>query len=149
MLFRFLSLRVASTVLVLTTLAACTKKEEVTPPPAATQGMSWTFDGTNATATYINAQISGSNVAISGTVGTNTNMLVYAPKVVGTYPLNGSNNATAVYTTNSPSHSYNATAGTIVISSISATNVTGTFSFTGTESGVNKAITNGKFDVNF
>ena len=150
MLFSFRSLRVATTVLALTTLAACSKKNDATPTPtpAVTLGMSWTVDAANASATTTQAQISGNNVAISGT-SVGTNMLVYAPKVAGTYQI-GSGGATAGYTiTAGTPKFYSATSGTIVISTISATNVTGTFTFVGTDSGVSKTITNGTFNANF
>jgi hypothetical protein len=44
---------------------------------------------------------------------------------------------------------YDATTGTIVVSTVSATNISGTFTFTGTASSgsTTKTVTNGKFNV--
>ena len=153
MLFRLRSLRIATTVLALTTLAACSKKDTVTPTPTSSQSMAWTVDGANVTANVVTPVVSGSNILISGsTTGTpTTTVLMSLPKAAGTYQISASSVAAISYSTGgSNGQSYPGTSGTIVVSSLSANNAAGTFTFSGSNStNTTKAITNGTFSVSF
>ncbi|GAB2875628.1 DUF6252 domain-containing protein [Hymenobacter ruber] len=155
MMFSFRSLRAATTVMALATLASCSKKSDDTPAPAAanTEGMSWTVDGANVTAAVALSQTLGSTFAVSGTTsasGAGTSVTLFIPKTAGTYTLapNGTNTALyAVTPASGNSAIYDATTGTIVVSSVTATNISGTFTFTGSTGSATKAISNGKFNV--
>ena len=155
MLISFRSLRVATTVLALTSLAACSKKDNVTPTPAANpEGMSWTVDGNNVTAVTAVSQAMGTTLTVVGSTGsTGAASTVYLdiPKTAGTYTLTSTSTYSATYAVTPASGSsqfYDSTAGSIVVSSVTATNIVGTFTFTGaTSGGTTKSISNGKFNV--
>lgn len=164
MLFSFRSLRAATTVLALTTLAACSKKGDATPATPATTpaGVSWTVDGNNVTAANIQKTSTGNNFEFAGTLTTSTTnssgVDITVPKAVGTYAIPGSG-ATAIqalYLLVTPATSpavYYANSGSVTVTSVSATNIVGTFTFTGTDTftgtTLSKTITNGKFNINF
>jgi Family of unknown function (DUF6252) len=155
MMFSFRSLRVATTVMALTTLAACSKKNDATPTPTPTnaEGMSWTVDGNNATATTAAAQATTGNiVTLFGATGNTGGVILDVPKTAGTYSITSTSDASGSYLVTpgtGASQSYDATTGTIVVSSVTATNISGTFTFTGAGSSgsTTKTLTNGKFNV--
>lgn len=107
------------------------------------------------------------NLSIAGTdiTGKTIQLMILGPNLgVGTYQITEQDSdhpTTAVYSEVNLSNPTSAltfaapyegsgNAGSVIITSMTATNIQGTFSFTGTaESGVTKAITNGTFNVNF
>jgi hypothetical protein len=144
--------RVATTILAFAALAACSKKEDATPTPTATEGMSWTLDGSNVTAASAIAQTSGTEVILAGATGSTGGVFLTVPKTVGTYSLASTSAASANYAltpTQGSSQFYEATTGSIVVSTVTATAISGTFTFSGTLSGgtATKTLTNGKFNV--
>jgi hypothetical protein len=152
MQFSLRSFRVATTLLAFTALAACSKKDDATPTPTTTEGMSWTLDGNNVTASTAIAQTSSSDVTLAGATGSTGGVFLDVPKTVGTYTLTSTSTASASYVltpTQGSSQFYEATTGSIVVSTVTATAISGTFTFTGTLSGgtATKTLTNGKFNV--
>jgi hypothetical protein len=151
MQFTLRSFQLAATVLAFTSLTACSKKDDATPTPAATEGMSWTLDGSTVTASAV-SQTTGTDVTIAGSTGSTGGIFLDMPKTVGTYPLSSTSAASASYVltpTQGSSQFYDATSGSIVVSTVTATAITGTFTFTGTLSDgtTSKTLTNGKFNV--
>lgn len=150
MAFRLRYFRAAATLLALTSLAACSKKDDATPDPA---GMSWTVDGSNVTASSAVAHTSGANtVTLAGATSDTGGLFLDVPKTAGTYKLSSTSNESATYIvtpSQGSSQVYDATSGSIIVSSVSATNISGTFTFTGTLSGgtATKTLTNGRFNV--
>lgn len=147
----------------LATMAACSsKKDDATPAATTPAGVTWTVDGTNMTATNIQKSTSGNNFEFAGTITTSTTnssgVDITVPKTVGTYAIPGSG-ATAIqalYLLVTPTTTpavYNATGGSVTVSSVTATNIVGTFTFTGTDTftgtTLTKTITNGKFNLAF
>ena len=162
MLFNLRSFRVATTVLALTTLAACSKKDDATPAPApaATTGVTYTVDGATTTATTSSATVFGSQVIVSGVSGigtANKGVLLELPKSTGTFTLTPTSAESASYlASGNSSDIYDSTSGTIVVTTYSASttagasNIAGTFTFTGTNSaGATKVVTNGTFNVKY
>ncbi|RZL16126.1 MAG: hypothetical protein EOO62_02175 [Hymenobacter sp.] len=152
MQFYLRSFRLAATVLAFTSLAACSKKDDATPTPTATEGMSWTIDGSNVTATTAVAQSSGTDVTLAGSTGSTGGVFLDMPKTAGTYTLSSTSAASASYVvtpSQGSSQFYDATSGSIVVSTVTATAISGTFTFTGKLSGstATKTLTNGKFNV--
>ena len=160
MLFSFRSLRVATTVLALTSLAACSKKDDATPAATNPEGMSWTVDGNNVTAATAVSQATavpqamGTTLTVVGSTGSTgaaSTIFLNIPKTAGTYTLTSTSTYSATYAVTPASGSsqfYDSTAGSIVVSSVTATNIVGTFTFTGaTSGGTTKSISNGKFNV--
>ncbi|MBH8560567.1 DUF6252 family protein [Hymenobacter negativus] len=162
MMFSFRSLRAATTVMALATLAACSKKDDATPTPtpAATTGVTYTVDGATVTATTAGATVLGNQVVVSGVSGTGTankGVLLTLPKSTGTYTLSATSNEEASYlASGNSSDIYDSTSGTIVVTTYSASttsgasNIAGTFTFTGKNSaGATKTVTNGTFNVKY
>ena len=152
------SFRTAATLVAITAFAACSsKKDDPAAPPAP--GVTWTVDGNNITATNIQRSNSGNNFEFAGSYTTSTSSSVGVditlPKAVGTYavPGSGATAVQAIYVAITPGGAagYIGTAGTVTVTSVTATNIIGTFSFTGTDSfngnSTTKTITNGKFNV--
>ena len=150
MMLSFRSFRIAATVLAFTSLAACSKDKDETPAPADAKGMSWTVDGSNVTALSTQSTAAGTDVLLGGATATG-GIFLSLPKTAGTYALSSTSDASAIYVVSSgqSSQTYDSTSGSIVVSSVSATNITGTFTFTGTLMGgtATKTLTNGKFNV--
>lgn len=159
------SLRPTAALLLLAGLAACSssKKDDPTPDP---MGLSWTVDGGNVSTTTTQSQKSNSLITVAGTVAsgsTSSYLSLQIPNAVGTYTFGASSLASATYSTTSGSNStvYYAGplplstgqtvigSGTIVVTALTATNVKGTFTFSGSNinSNTSKAITNGTFNV--
>ena len=145
--------------LLLVALASCSKDG---PKPADPTGMSWTYYGNNMTATTTDNLVSTTKIELSGAVeaGMVGNSIIKVavgltiPKSLGTYQLTATSDASARYILSGggglPGQIYKAERGTLTVTTLTATNVKGTFDFTGvvvsngtTES---RTITNGKFD---
>jgi hypothetical protein len=152
MQFNLCSFRLAATVLAFASLAACSKKDDATPTPTATEGMSWTIDGSNVTASSAVSQTMGTDVTLAGATNATGGVFLDMPKTVGTYTLSSSSAANASYAvtpTQGSTKFYESTSGSIVVSTVTATAISGTFTFTGTLSDgtATKTLTNGKFNV--
>ena len=162
MLLHRKSLRYAATVLALSSLAACSSKEDAAPEPS--RGITWTVDGKTATTTTLQSQKSGSSLLLSGTYtngSTTSYLMLNVPATVGTYPFGPTSEASGTYSVGSGTalsavYYAGATgsgtvlgAGTIVVSALTATSATGTFTFTGINSntGAAKSLTDGTFNV--
>ena len=145
--------------LLLVALASCSKDD---PKPADPTGMSWTAYGSNVTATTTDKLVSTTKIELVGAakVGMVGNSIINEavgltiPQSVGTYQLTATSDASARYIFSGggglPGQNYKAESGTLTVTTLTATNVKGTFDFTGvvvsngtTES---RIITNGKFD---
>ncbi|MBD2766617.1 hypothetical protein IC235_01765 [Hymenobacter sp. BT664] len=155
MSFSLHSLRVATTVLAFASLSACSKKkDDPAPAPAApATGVSWTIDGSNVTAAGVLARSVGTGVIITASTTSNTSVILGVARRVGTYALpdpTGTGDQAALYSTGpAANQTYNATAGTITVTSVTATNIVGTFTFTGSNGTASKTVSNGQFNVNF
>lgn len=143
-------------------LGACSKKsDDPAVTPATTYSSSWTADGTNYTATTSTTNVSNNILQIaliqaSGTSSYFTSVTV--PAATGTYTLGNTTSYVAGYTmtVGGTTTSYGAGSGfggsgTITVSTFSATEVIGTFSFVGANAsnpgGASKTVTNGKFSI--
>jgi prepilin-type processing-associated H-X9-DG protein len=154
MTFDIRSLRAATTLLAFTALAACSSAKHDDPTPAL--GMSWTADGTNETANIITHSVGGNILFLDGYAGDTATSFhwvsLWLPKTVavGTYSLTA--NAAGSYSTiaNRTGIAYVGRTGSITVTSLTATNIKGTFSFAETpinpQSAI-KTITNGTFNV--
>ncbi|GAB2875620.1 DUF6252 domain-containing protein [Hymenobacter ruber] len=152
---RFHCLRVATAVLTLGSLAACSSKKD---DPQVPSGMSWTTDGTAATDPSPQIVASSTNIDIIGSMGAapnNATIHVGIPAQVGTYPINSTGVVTADYIQHggTATVSYLANTGTVSISTLTTNRITGSFSFTaynysgGVSNPLTKTVTNGRFDV--
>ena len=155
----------AAALLLFTALTACSSGKKDDPDPAPAKGMSWTADGTAQTTTTLQSQKFQSSISVAGTVPGGTSPLYLSlefPNAVGTYTFGPAVAATATYTTSNSPNGMSATyfagatgsgtvmgAGTIVVTAITATNVQGTFTFTGINgaTGSAKSVSNGTFNV--
>ena len=147
------SFRAAATVLALVFMAACSsRKDDVTPTP----NMSWTVDGTNEKANIITHSTGGNTLFLNGYAGDTATsyhyVSIWLPKTVavGTYSL--ATNAAGAYSTiaNRTGTTYIGRTGSITVTSLTATNIEGTFAFAETPispQSVIKTITNGTFNV--
>jgi flagellar hook assembly protein FlgD len=161
MLSRIFSFRAAVAVLFFTAFTACSDDKKEDPKPAETQGMSWTVDAANATASTSTAQAVGTELYVSGTTGTGSTgstLLLSMPKAVGTYAITATSDAGALYqlgTSGSAASTYEASTGSIVVTTYTpsttpgASNIAGTFTFTASNGSASKTLTNGKFNVKF
>lgn len=139
-------------VLAFTSLAACSKKDDATPTPTATEGMSWTVDGNDITTATAVSQTTGTDVMLAGSTSSSGGVFLDMPKTVGTYTLSSTSAASASYVVTpaqGSSQFYDATSGSIVVSTVTSTAISGTFTFTSKLSGgtATKILTNGKFNV--
>lgn len=147
-------------------LGACSKKADPSAP-ATTAGVSWTADNTNYTSTFANVTVQGTDMVVTGVSGTtggvaNNTISLLVPAATGTYSIatatgtanylmsynisNSSTNPTAYVASNLRGNG----AGTVTVTTFSATEVAGTFSFTGDNASGGtdkKVVTNGKFNV--
>jgi hypothetical protein len=150
----------------LVALGACSsdKKDDPTPttPTTPTNGFTWTADGTNYASTTVVKSVAGGAMALLGQYKASNNdtynVTINVPATAGTYPVgsNGTNGTLASYSTTigGTTTAYNATgsygSGSVVVSSVTATEIVGTFTFTGeafAPAGATKAVTNGKFNI--
>jgi hypothetical protein len=150
----------------LVALGACSsdKKDDPTPTNPSTNptnGFSWTADGTNYTSTTAIKSLAGGGMALLGQYkasnGDTYTINLNVPATPGTYPL-GSNSplniASYDHTIGGTTTSYVAVGtsgtGSVVVTSVTAAEIVGTFSFTGetmTTPKTSKAVTNGKFNL--
>ncbi|WP_139255192.1 DUF6252 family protein [Hymenobacter psychrophilus] len=157
-------LRPVFALLALSFLGACSSENEDPTPPPLAPGMSWTVDGGLMTTTTLQAQRSGNNLSIAGTVNpngpTSSFLMLSMPAAVGTYTFSLTTDASGTYSTrtNSGTEVYYAGAtglgtvtgtGSIVVTALTATSTSGTFAFTAINpaTGTAKSITSGKFTV--
>lgn len=161
-----LSLRVvalASMVL----LGACSKKGDdptptPTPTPTTTYATTWTADSKNYSDTGA-ATVNSNKLTVSATQTVSSSesytILLNVPAAAGNYNLTASGNgASYVITVGGTTTPYTAspalsgTSGTVTVATFSATEVTGTFSFTastlpGSGTTGTKTVSNGKFAI--
>ena len=125
--------------------------------------MSWTSDDSALTTTTLQSQKFSTTLSVAGTIPASANptyLSLEFSNAVGTYTFNPSLAASASYTVggSSPMAYYAGAnpgagtvmgAGTIVVTALTATYATGTFTFTSinANSGNSKSITNGTFNV--
>ncbi len=151
-------MRLLATALILAlTSAACTSGSDVTgtssPKPLANGSMRATIDGTAWSATpSVTASNRGGVIGVGGTDATQTIAFALAANVPGTYVLGPLNPANCELTTTGGvvwTAAGNVGSGTITITSLTATDVAGTFSFTLVRAGggASKTVTNGAFDI--
>lgn len=127
--------------------------------------MTWTADNTNYASTFANVTVQGTDMVITGVNSVNNGVAnntisLFVPTAKGTYSIAaaagtdnylmsynvGSTNPTAYVASNLRGNG----SGTVVITTFSATEVVGTFSFTGDNASGGtdkKTVTNGKFSV--
>jgi len=148
-------------------LSACSKKSDDPTPVATIYNISWTVDGKDYTApaTSNRVTVNGNTVSIAGSYLVNSNdyhsLTLNIPAAVGTYDIRNTNSTSlcvASYQTSlgGSGNAYTASntlgigSGTIKVNTFTATDITGTFSFAGTDlsnSAITKTITNGKFAI--
>lgn len=151
----------------LVALGACSsddKKDDPTPttPTTPTNGFTWTADGTNYASTTVVKSVASGLMALLGQYkapnNDTYNITLNVPATPGTYAVGtgGNFNSLASYSTTigSTTTSYMASgsygSGSVVVTSVTATEIVGTFTFTGeafAPAGATKAITNGKFNI--
>jgi hypothetical protein len=148
--------RAATQVITLAGLAACAKKDN--PAPATPTAVSWVIDGSTVTVTPVTGQVTGTTVQFAAS-STSTSIFQgigfsKLPRAAGTYDISG----TTQPGYNGPkgfclvdNSSYDASLGTITISVLTPTSISGTFAFTGTKlfGTATKVVTGGKFTVSF
>ena len=160
-----LPLRHTAALLLLMGFAACSSSKKDDPMATPTPGMSWAVDGTTQATTTLQSQKFQASISVAGTIPASANptfLSLEFPNAVGTYTLGPTAAASATYvassSSSSPSTAYYAGAtgsgtvtgaGTIVVTALTATNVQGTFTFTGinANTGNAKSVTNGTFNV--
>lgn len=144
-------------------LGACGKHDDPPPAPTLTNGVSWTADNTNYTSNSATVTDDGFLMTISGVATTPNGQNIIrlgVPLAVGTYTApttsypayyymgyliyTGSNSVTYL-----ASNAGGTATGTVTVATLSATEVAGTFSFTGEliSGTATKAVTSGKFNV--
>ena len=149
-------------------LGACSKKNDDPTPTTTNTGVSWTADNTNYTSTVTNVSVQGTDMYVTGVSGAtgsvNNAISLLVPAATGTYNIVGAPanaNYAMSYNTNSSTTSsitYAASSllskgsGTVTVTTYSATEVAGTFTFTGdnvtgSSGTTTKAVTNGKFSI--
>ena len=87
----------------------------------------------------------------SGGAVNGTSLAIFAPRQVGTWAVGGTGGTTVgaglTIFSGGVATDYNASSGSVTVTSLSATGGVGTFAFVMSRSGVNKAVTNGVFNV--
>jgi hypothetical protein len=148
-------------------LGACSKKKDDAAPATTTSGVTWTADNTNYTSTVATTNVIGTDLYVTGVSGVtngiaNNSISLVVPAATGTYSIAAATgNANYVMSYNITTSSTNSTAyvasnlrgngaGTVTVTTFSATEVVGTFSFTGDNASGGtdkKVVTNGKFNI--
>ena len=150
--------------------SACSSKTNNPSPVTSSiaSGVRWNIDGNNANVVSSSIKVNGTASAInlildcSALVGNlSHDLTMVMPKLVGTFGLPDANGRTAALYMTSSNVGYSATSGTIAITNYKqsptpgGSNVTGTFSFTGTAAPQSTttpktvSITSGSFNVDF
>lgn len=159
-------LRAALGVAALALATACSSSSSNNPTPSTPKGMSWAINGTAVSTTQTQVDLQPSSVPSGyievvgayNTATASTGVDLVMPKAVGTYAVTDSiqNGPKAAYvvvalTSTGSSSGMFGRVGTITVTSLTATEIVGTFTFSGQSSGtgasVQQAITNGKFNV--
>jgi hypothetical protein len=148
-------------------LGACSKKHDDPAPATTTPGVTWTADNTNYSSTFANATVQGTDLYVTGVSGVtggiaNNTISLLVPAATGTYNIAAATGtANYLMSYNISTSGTNATAyvasnlrgngaGTVTVTTFSATDVAGTFSFTGDNASGGtdkKVVTNGKFSI--
>ena len=160
--FRSLCYR-AATLVALASASACSSANNKDPDPTPTRGLTWSVDGGALSTTTLQSQKGSGTISVAGTNSSGTTasyLSLEIPNAVGTYTFSPTSTASATYSTTTgsttavyyagPSSGGTVTGGgTVVVTALTATNVTGTFTFTGINpnTGAAKSITNGTFNV--
>jgi hypothetical protein len=141
----------------ITALSACHKDLPANPNATSSSStggstgtMALQFNGATYTASSITAVDSSAKLQIAGVVNNSTNIYV-ATKVgftVGSYDI-ATNAAAATFTASGTT--YTATSGTIIVTAVTSTSVTGTFSFITTNAAgdTTGTATNGSFQTTY
>jgi hypothetical protein len=140
----------------LITLGACSKKsDDPAPAPATTTyATTWTADSKNYTATTSTAVVSNNTLtlvigqAVSTTEGYTMGLTV--PAAVGTYDLANTSSLSSYATSvGGTATAHLVTTGSVTVTTLSATEVTGTFNFAAVSLSpiATRNITNGKFAI--
>ncbi|MFD2787665.1 DUF6252 family protein [Hymenobacter rubripertinctus] len=144
---------------VLLALTACSKHNDASPEPPVVA--SWIIDGQERTSILARAEVSNDEVDVyiyqnfagPSSKGSTVTVTLFAPKRVGTYVIGPSSQARASFThldtsTGNNRDSYSAEGGSITISTLTATTISGTFNLTGKgylNKQSTKSLTGGKF----
>ena len=156
MALRLTSLRAAAALLALSSLVACSKKSDDPAVPVTPVGMSWTADGAAVTAASTQKSVSSTRYTFTGSFASaagSSSVQLQMPNAAGTYLIAAGGNASALYSASvgTTATLYASTSGTITVTSVTATNVTGTFDFVGRDAfgGTTntKTVSNGKFNI--
>ncbi len=153
----------ATTLVALASASACSSSTDKDPDPTPARGLAWSVDGGALSTTTLQSQKGSGTISVAGTTssGTTVNFLALEiPNAVGTYTFSPTSAASATYSTTTgsttavyyagPSSGGTVTGGgTVVVTALTATSITGTFTFTGINpnTGAAKSITNGTFNV--
>jgi hypothetical protein len=154
-------LRLAAPVVLLTSLVACSSKKNDPVAPIILAGVTWTVDGASYVAANIQRTSTINTFEFAGSITRSTTdskgVDITFPKAVGTYdiPGTGASAVQAIYLEVGPTAGtaagYVGTSGTITVTNVTASNISGTFSFTGLDShagpGATKSISNGTFNI--
>lgn len=140
-------------------LTACSKRNDAIPQPPVVA--SWMIDGQERTSILARAETSFDKVDVyiyQNFMGPNSNgtqvaVSLFLPKKTGTYAIGPNSQARANFidldtSTGVNKESYTAEAGSITISTLTATSAAGTFTLTGKgylNKQLTKTVTNGKF----
>ena len=143
-------------------LGACSKKSDDpgTTPTATTYATTWTADSKNYTATVSTGAVNNNTLIIGATQAVSSSesyqVTLNVPAATGTYTIGSASTATVGYATTvaGTSTGYIAASGfgsgTVTVTTLSSTEIIGTFTFTGmatNAAGATKAVTNGKFAI--
>ena len=144
---------------VLLALSACSKHDDASPEPPVVA--SWVIDGQERTSVLARAEVNVDKVAVyiyqnfasSSSKGSAVTVTLFVPNRVGTYTIAPNSQVSASFmdfdtSTGNSQDSYSADAGTITISALTATTISGTFNLTGKgylNKQVTKSLTSGKF----
>ena len=134
--------------LLLTDLGGCSRQD---PAPANQTILTWTVDGRTASTAFAMQTTDGPDITVEGSMDASqggAGMTLRMPKRLGTYTL--APNSWDVYAAYSGDGLYRSTNGAITVSTLTATVIKGTFTFTGTGNSnpsLTKNITQGTFSA--
>ncbi|RFP67039.1 hypothetical protein D0N36_00710 [Hymenobacter lapidiphilus] len=149
----------AAPLCVLLALTACSKRTDAYPQPAVVAR--WTIDGQERTSILARAETNFDKVNVyiyqnsmgPNSSGTQVAVSLSLPKSIGTYAIGTNSQTQATFidlgTSTGPNgEPYTAETGSVTISTLTATSVSGTFTLTGRgylNKQLTKTVTNGKF----